>query len=375
MLKDSVYDLSLDVQGRGMQTTVPVKRGDSARCLRLRLTQSGRHYAMEEDCTAVFTARKPDDTVIYNQCTVEQGLALYRLTGQETNSPGAVRCELRLYDAGGKLLTSPAFCLMVEDTVYDDEAVMDSSPEFTALTALVAQAKALLAAGENFADKAALEELAAFVGEPEALNTAAKENLVAAVNELQGLLAQCRRPVEVYGEAPVDGLHYEAAVEGLVVESGLEILLTVASTNQGACDLAINGGEAYPLCYRPGYFTGSNYLRPELRMPLEAEMLLRGAEYVFRFDGYSWILQSFLALPDEGGCEIPAQDEEPEAEDGALWIDTDAEPESAGYVTTEVLAAALETVLEMADETQKAYTDGAIAEALAGIGVAEEGSY
>lgn len=375
MLKDSVYDLSLDVHGRGMQTTVPVKRGDSARCLRLRLTQSGRHYAMEEDCTAVLTARKPDDTVIYNQCTVEQGLALYRLTGQETNSPGAVRCELRLYDAGGKLLTSPAFCLMVEDTVYDDEAVMDSSPEFTALTALVAQAKALLAAGENFADKAALEELAAFVGEPEALNTVAKENLVAAVNELQGLLAQCRRPVEVYGEAPVDGLHYEAAVEGLVVESGLEILLTVASTNQGACDLAINGGEAYPLCYRPGYFTGSNYLRPELRMPLEAEMLLRGAEYVFRFDGYSWILQSFLALPDEGGCEIPAQDEEPEAEDGALWIDTDAEPESAGYVTTEVLAAALETALEIADETQKAYTDGAIAAALAGIGVAEEGAY
>ena len=371
MLKDSVYDLSLDVQGRGMQITVPVKRGDSARCLRLRLTQSGRRYAMEEDCTAVLTARKPDDTVIYNQCIVEQGLALYRLTGQETNSPGAVRCELRLYDAGGKLLTSPAFCLMVEDTVYDDEAVMDSSPEFTALTALVTQAKALLAAGENFADKAALEELAAFVGEPEALNTAAKENLVAAVNELQGLLAQCRRPVEVYGEAPMDGLHYEAAVEGLVVESGLEILLTVASTNQGACDLAINGGEAYPLCYRPGYFSGSNYLRPELRMPLEAEMLLRGAEYVFRFDGYSWILQSFLALPDEGGCEIPAQDEEPEAEDGALWIDTDAEPESAGYVTTEVLAAALET----ADETQKAYTDGAIAAALAGIGVAEEGAY
>ena len=181
--------------------------------------------------------------------------------------------------------------------------------------------------------------------------------------------------VAVYGEAPADGLHYEAAVEGLVVESGLEILLTVASTNQGACDLAINGGEAYPLCYRPGYFTGSNYLRPELRMPLEAEMLLRGAEYVFRFDGYSWILQSFLALPDEGGCEIPAQDEEPEAEDGALWIDTDAEPESAGYVTTEVLAAALAAVLEMADETQKAYTDAAIAAALAGIGVAEEGAY
>ena len=44
-------------------------------------------------------------------------------------------------------------------------------------------------------------------------------------------------------------------------------------------------------------------------------------------------------------------------------------------MTTEVLAAALETVLETADETQKAYTDGAIAAALAGIGVAEEGSY
>ena len=151
-----------------------------------------------------------------------------------------------------------------------------------------------------------IDQVYSSVGDVSNLDTASKENLVAAVNELQGLLTQCRRPVEVYGEAPMDGLHYEAAVEGLVVESGLEILLTVASTNQGACDLAINGGEAYPLCYRPGYFTGSNYLRPELRMPLEAEMLLRGGEYVFRFDGQCWMLQSYLErqLPDG----LPAHD-------------------------------------------------------------------
>ncbi len=151
-----------------------------------------------------------------------------------------------------------------------------------------------------------IDQVYSSVGEVSNLDTAAKENLVAAVNELQGLLAQCRPPVEVYGEAPVDGLHYEAAVDGLVVERGLEILLTVANTNQGACDLAINGGEAYPLCYRPGYFTGSNYLRPEIRLPLEAEMLLRGGEYVFRFDGQCWMLQSYLErqLPDG----LPAHD-------------------------------------------------------------------
>ena len=171
-----------------------------------------------------------------------------------------------------------------------------------------------------------IDQVYSSVGDVSNLDTAAKENLVAAVNELQGLLSRCRRPVEVYGEAPVDGLHYEAVVEGLVVERGLEILLTVASTNQGDCDLSINGGDPYPLCYRPGYFVGENYLRPTLQLPLPAESLLRGGEYVFRFDGIAWVLMSHVAVSGSGGGRVFVQEAEPEtAQEGDVWIDPNEE--------------------------------------------------
>lgn len=302
MMKDSVFDLSLDVRGQGLQRVLPVKRGDTARCLRIRLTEGAESYHIADSCSAVFTAVKPDGTVIYNACSVEDGVAVYHLTGQETNVAGVLRCELRLYDSGGKLLTSPAFCLMVEDTVYDDEAVMDSSSEFTALTALVTEAKALMEAfaadRDSYATKEALAALAARLGELNSLRTTAKETLVAAINEL------CRERVTAV--AASDGVSYTATVEQLTVAVGTEILLIPQNTNQGPATLSINGGEAYALCYRPGYFVGESYLRPTLQLPLEAEMLLRGGEYVFRFDGECWMLQSYLErqLPDG----LPAHD-------------------------------------------------------------------
>ena len=346
-----VHKLALDFQ-MPVAGKIYVKQGDTmTRSVILSLYDGGTVFNTANAGIFQIVFLKPDktggvyDTMPDNTtaCTVDGNEVTAKLHPQMFTSPGSVKCELRMLNTGGsKILSSFSWIIYVEASAEDGIK------------------------SESYYRFNSVESLAAAIGELNKLNTEAKNSLVDAINELSVAKKQA-----VYGEAPVDGLHYEAVVEGLVVERGLEILLTVASTNQGDCDLAINGGEAYPLCYRPGYFTGSNYLRPELRMPLEAEMLLRGAEYVFRFDGYSWILQSFLALPDEGGCEIPAQDEEPEAGDGALWIDTDAEPESAGYVTTEVLAAALET----ADETQKAYTDAAIAAALAGIGVAEEGAY
>lgn len=253
-MKESIYHLLLDVQGHGLQLSLPVKRGDSARCLRIRLTESGRSYPIGADCTAVFTAKKPDETVIYNACTIEKNEAVYSLTGQETNTAGVVLCELRLYDGGGELLTSPSFCLLVEDTVYGDDAVMDSSSEYTALTALVSQTKE------------ALEEAKAL--------------------QRHGVLAYAPLGTAYTGQAPA-----------LELREGTEILLLPQSANQGAATLALNGGAAYPLCLRPGWNVTGDDLRPQLAIPLEAGSLLRGGEYVFRFDGSAWILQSHLAAP------------------------------------------------------------------------------
>lgn len=160
----------------------------------------------------------------------------------------------------------------------------------------------------------------------------------------------------VTATAAKDGVSYVAEVPGLTVESGREILLVPTVTNQGAATLAINGGEAYALTYRPGYLAGGTDLRPTLRLPVAAEMLLRGGEYVFRFDGVAWVLMSHVAVSGTGGGRVFVQEEEPEnAQEGDVWIDPNEE------------TVTLVTRTEMQD-----YVAEAIADALAAIPNGEE---
>ena len=163
-----------------------------------------------------------------------------------------------------------------------------------------------------------------------------------------------RRRVEA--TAAEDGVSYAAEVPGLTVESGREILLVPTVTNQGAATLAINGGEAYALTYRPGYLAGGTDLRPTLRLPVTAEMLLRGGEYVFRFDGIAWVLMSHVAVSGTGGGRVFVQEAEPEnAQEGDVWIDPNEE-----------------TVTLVTRTEMQGYVAEAIADALAGMPNGEE---
>lgn len=147
-MKNTAYHITLDVHSRRESATLRLKQGTSALCLYLRLTEDGLCYPIEPHCTAVLAAVKPDGSVLYNACQICDGTAIYTFTGQETNTPGCIPCELRLYDQNGKLLISPTFCLLVEEPVCSDDAIVDSSPEFTALTELLHRSTALLAEGE-----------------------------------------------------------------------------------------------------------------------------------------------------------------------------------------------------------------------------------
>lgn len=136
-MERSVIDITLDLTRSYSPETVTVKRGDTYRSLRIRLADGGRPYPIESNCTAVFTAVKPDGSHLYNACRVEDAI-LYDLTPQTTAIPGQLECELRLYGENGALLTSAAFVLTVADTVYaDGDENIASTGEATALTKLL----------------------------------------------------------------------------------------------------------------------------------------------------------------------------------------------------------------------------------------------
>lgn len=156
-MNQSVYKISLDLRDCHASAVLNMKRFDTGRTLEITLTDDGRPYVITPDCEAVFTGKKPDGTVIYNLCRVAQNKVIYEITDQTTATAGKVRCEIRIYNTDGlfaregfsgveegKLITSAAFDILVQEQVCSDDDVVASAPEATALQKLLQEADAFL---------------------------------------------------------------------------------------------------------------------------------------------------------------------------------------------------------------------------------------
>lgn len=160
-MERSNYRIFLDIQESHGACVLDMKQTDTHRRLRITLTEGGKHYPVPDSCYPVFTAKKPDGTVIYNLCATEQGDVIYDITPQTTAAPGLLSCEIRLLDTGGpllpneqgilpeadaQLLTSAAFGIRVHPTVYNENVTLASATEVSALSGAVAQAQATVRA-------------------------------------------------------------------------------------------------------------------------------------------------------------------------------------------------------------------------------------
>ena len=141
---DIITAITLDIHQTGKPVTVTVKRGDTGRAIQITLTDGGFPFPFSRDCYAVFTAKKPDGTVLYNNCVIDGDTIEYIFTSQTAAVCGIVRCEVKLYGGDDKLITSPVFLLMVQETVYNEGDTVESADEVTALTALVSEANSLI---------------------------------------------------------------------------------------------------------------------------------------------------------------------------------------------------------------------------------------
>ena len=170
-MKDSHYRVSLDIHSTQSQVSLPVKQGDTSRKVFISLCEGGKPYHIDEDCYAVFSARKPDGTLIENYCIIAGNVIEYTFTEQTTAVGGMLNCEIKLYGGDSGLITSPRFTIIVDTRVVSD-AEVESYSEYLALTNLYtitnsaaanANGKAELAnaAAENANAKAALANTAA----------------------------------------------------------------------------------------------------------------------------------------------------------------------------------------------------------------------
>lgn len=139
------HKFALDVSQTASQASMSVKKGDTARKLLIHLTERGYPYHIATDCYAVFTARKPDGKVVFNDCSIEDCVIVYAFTGQTVAVTGLLDCEIILYGSGGEQLTSACFHIIVEETIYDTETEIESADEYNALAKLIAQVQELKA--------------------------------------------------------------------------------------------------------------------------------------------------------------------------------------------------------------------------------------
>lgn len=142
-MNSSVFKISLDIHKPESQVLLDMKRRDSSRAIHISLTENGRPYQITPDCSAVFTARKPDGNPIYNDCIIEGNVIIYKVTQQTVSCVGEIGCEIRLFNNDGGLITSPRFSILVDYTIYNGEEIVESAPEFDALQNRIDKADAL----------------------------------------------------------------------------------------------------------------------------------------------------------------------------------------------------------------------------------------
>lgn len=133
------HKITLDIHQIVAPVSVRVKKGNTARRLLIHLAERGYPYHISEDCYAVFTAKKPDGKVVFNNCIIEECVIRYDFTEQTVAAVGLVDSEIILYGSDGKQLTSASFHIIVEDTIYDTDTEIESTDEYNALAELIAE--------------------------------------------------------------------------------------------------------------------------------------------------------------------------------------------------------------------------------------------
>ena len=227
------HKITLDIHKTVSSVSLRVKKMDTGRRLLIYLAEKGTPYHVDDDCYAVFTARKPDGKVVFNNCRIEKCVIIYDFTEQTVAVSGMVECEIILYGSDGKQLTSASFNIIVEDTIYDTETDVESTSEYNALTDLIAKVQAIHYGG-------ALASAVVCAAEGEQISVSDASN-----HPVQGL--------RIFGKSTLDGTPtIETPVEIVSVEApvitvtdGTEVQTVTVTTPGSLCGIPVASGGNY----------------------------------------------------------------------------------------------------------------------------------
>lgn len=121
----TVYNsIQLDLCKKNSYKAIPTKQLDTnSRFLRVELLNNGNSYDFNDDATVILASTRDGETKAY-KCTVEDGCVVAPLTSWMLAEQGYVDCEIVLIDtASNSKLSSFAFSIYVDESIYNDEAI------------------------------------------------------------------------------------------------------------------------------------------------------------------------------------------------------------------------------------------------------------
>lgn len=140
--------INLDLNQNGIQATIDLREGDiESRLIIATLRGYGDAFRPDDNVIAVIRAKKPDGTIIYNNCLVEDGKVKFLVTSQYAAVVGNYNACIELIK-DGVVLYSPKFSFHVAANELSDSEV-ESSSEYTELTIALEQALTALELAQN----------------------------------------------------------------------------------------------------------------------------------------------------------------------------------------------------------------------------------
>ena len=124
--------VNLDCLRKDSQAIINAKVGEAnGRKVVFTLYEGRTAFFVPAEATVIFRAQKPDGTILYNNCVIDDGKVEYTITSQTVAVAGVYACELQIV-SDGRIIYSPYVTLNVMDNLYADTEV-ESSNEFTEL--------------------------------------------------------------------------------------------------------------------------------------------------------------------------------------------------------------------------------------------------
>lgn len=130
-------NISVDIAENHLPPTVYAKQGDTARGVRIELTENGLPYTIPTPSTCFVNVRRADGTTSTLKATLKDNALTADFTAATTATVGRAVGDAAIYDGDGKVLSSFMFIIRIVESSTDYEK-LEATDEYTGLAEVLA---------------------------------------------------------------------------------------------------------------------------------------------------------------------------------------------------------------------------------------------